>query len=106
MRCTEHEACMRVMKNAKHEGKEPNGRERHRWENCIKMDLIRFIWLTIIVLWWSLMNMLNEPSSSIKLGEIFEQLHDGISSLPVWAFRCSVSCPWREKILPHSGHSC
>jgi hypothetical protein len=38
---------MREMQNAKSEGKKPNGRLRHKWENKIKMDFTRLIWLRI-----------------------------------------------------------
>jgi hypothetical protein len=45
MRWAGHVTCMRMMRNSykvlirKPEGKRPLGRNRHRWENNIKLDL-------------------------------------------------------------------
>jgi hypothetical protein len=61
MRCAGHAACMGEIRNeytllvGKPEGKGPLGRPRHRWEDNIKMELMKqggklwtgFIWLRI-----------------------------------------------------------
>jgi hypothetical protein len=68
----------------KPEGKRPLGRPRHRWVGNVKMDLGEIEWggMDWIDLaqdrdqWRDLVNMVMEPSCSIKCWEFLEQLHN------------------------------
>ena len=64
----------------KPEGKKPLGRPRSRWEDNIKMDLLKVVcgdmdWIDLTQdrdRWRALVNADNEPSGSIQCGEFLD----------------------------------
>jgi hypothetical protein len=67
----------------KSEGKRPLGRPKCRWVSTIKIDLGERRWVVLTGLFWlrrghveSFSECGNEPSGSIKCGEILEWLHN------------------------------
>jgi len=90
MRWVGHVACMGEVRNSykilvrKSEGKRPSGIPMHRQENTIRMDLREIGWEGVDWLHLAqnkdqqqaVVNMVNEPSGSIKSWEFLDYLSD------------------------------